>query len=238
MVFLQSHGVGTGARRAHLQDLRRPGHRDGARQPLSPGRPTSGASASRPPTSWPAGSASTAHSPLRARAALRYVLQEAEPATATSAIPKRPCVEQTAGADRHRRDEVLPRRRRGMNARPASWCASRGARGAVAVPQAAVPRRAGRRARPAQPAARATIRCRQSTSRRPSAGSRRRWASSWRATQRDAIRAGDDAARCSSSPAAPASARRRIVRGILEIFAARRHARAPCAPRPAGPPSA
>ena len=111
------------------------------------------------------------------------------------------------------------RRRRARAAGRRRWCAKPGARGAVALPQAAVPGRAGRRPLAARACARAAIRCRPSTSRRPWPGSSRRWAWSWRR------RSATPSARRRASKVlvvtgGPGVGKTTIVRGILEIFAA------------------
>ena len=60
MVFLQSHGVGTARAVRIYKTYGDQAVESGARESRTAWRPTSGASASRRPTNWPAGSASAA----------------------------------------------------------------------------------------------------------------------------------------------------------------------------------
>ena len=151
-------------------------------------------------------------SPLRARAAVRYVLQD----LSTQGARRLP------GARRHRRDDAADEHRRrrssARRSRPAgrrtSWSATSrrrdaasGGRG-LAVPEAAVPGRGGRRPDDPGPGRRATTRCPEIDVD----------AATGLGAGQDGTRAGpdpargdrggDDARRCWSSPAARASARR------------------------------
>ena len=155
MVFLQSHGIGTARAVRIYKTYGDEAIEHGPRATRTAWRPTSGASASRRPTTWPAGWASTADSPLRARAAVRLRPAGTRAARATSASRSRASSnDDDAALHGHRRATSSGEADRARACTRASSSATRPGREAsraVAVPQAAVPRRARRRPRHPEP---------------------------------------------------------------------------------------
>ena len=228
MVFLQSNGVGTG-RAVRIYKTYGDQAVELVRAIPIAWPPMFGVSASRPPTSWPGGSASIA---LRRCGPGR-------PALTSCKRPARRATSATRGGDRHRADGGTDEHSGGdCPARGRTRTAGRrrgartGRRRAVAVSETAVHGRTRRGALHPRSCARA-----------PSAAGDRHRGGTGLGREEDGAATGGDAARrhprrrrakkCWSSPAVPASARRTIVRGILEIFAA---AGRRCRPvRPDGP---
>ena len=172
-------------------------------------------------------------SPLRARAAVRYVLQEL-----STQGPRR-----LPGTRRHRRDDAADEDRprdhpRGDRGRPAGGRAGP-RRCQAATPQAAeeewlylkplfLAELGVARSDPGA-GTRATTRCPRSTSTRRSSGSSGRWALELAPTQREAIEAATTD-KVLVITGGPGVGKTTIVRGIIEIFAAKRQRIALAAP--------
>ena len=198
-----------------------------------------------------------ADSPFRAQAAVRHVLQEASRrrprrlpggtarrrveltqipptgiATPSSNCGSRRGRSDATSGEASRRAPVRERRAKDQMARDPVRRTS-----ALLYPQAAVPRRARRRPVARALARRRRTRCRTSTSTPRSTGPRRRWAS----TFADSAAGRDPRARSTQKvlvvTGGPGAGKTTIVRGILEIFAAKSLRVLLAAPDRAGPPS-